>query len=92
MLPIRQLKRKVRWEPPFVTTNGLIENPRRHAINRRKKPACFCDVTHGVSVDRIVSRNGQGADAVRHDDMTAVPYDGETGFLQRSDRGLLIAS
>jgi len=50
----------------------------------------LCDVAHRVSVNWIVSRNRQCANAVRHDDMTTVSYKDEPGLLQRSNRRPLI--
>jgi hypothetical protein len=49
------------------------------------------DISHRVSIDRIVSRDRESAHTVRHNDMLALTDDLEAGLLQRGDRRALLA-
>lgn len=48
------------------------------------------DIPHRVSVDRVVSRNRQNPDAVRHDDVFPLSNDFKPGLFQSSYRRSLI--
>ena len=48
------------------------------------------DATHRVRVHRIVSRNGQDAGTVSHDDVLSLAEDSEPSLLEGSNRGLVV--
>lgn len=48
-------------------------------------PAFFMNAGHRISIDWIISRDGEKADTVGHDDMLSLPDNLKSGLFERAD-------
>ncbi len=59
----------------------------KESLHLRRAKACVRrDGSHGVSVDRVVSRDGQPNVSVGHDDVLSLPQDNESGPSRACER------
>lgn len=50
-----------------------------------RQTSVLYETAHGVRVDRVVSRDRDDTDSIRHDDVLALPDEAKTGLLEGTD-------
>ena len=82
-IPLRTSGRQLQ---PLVRRRPLQESP--EFLHR--KAGIANDATHRLGIHGIVSRDGENADTVAHDDVLALSNDPETSLFQRPYRVLMV--